>query len=312
MMTLGKAPEKKEDGPVETDKNVKKLGKKKKAESTKKAEAEKAEDTLARSDEKDREPEDKKKRKKDDKIRVVILSEQGDTIRTFSRELKEGFNRIYWGLEENGIRYPSRREVREDADPPGGRNVLPGKYKVYVSFGEHRDSTDIRVLSDPRADFDPEAAKSARTLADEHYAYVKRAAEAFDRLIEMEKQMDLAGKGLSTWPDSTQKAYKEMSKPIRSQLDSLFHLYSLPDDLKDGYRDASHTLNSKLRAASRYLPDHGPVGPNARNIVTQTGQEVNEVIDGINAFISGPWTEYRRWLEAQRWTPFGEVKLVGR
>ena len=236
---------------------------------------------------------------------MVILSQVGDTIRTFSRELKDGFNRIYWGLEENGIRYPSRREVREDADPPGGRNV-------FVSLGEYRDSADVVVHSDPRTDFDLQEAMSARALADEHQAYVKKAAEAYDRLIEMEKQMDLAGKGLSTWPDSTQKAYKEMSKPVRTQLDSLFHLYSLPDDLKDGYRDASHTLNSKLRAASRYLPDHGPVGPNARKIVTQTGKEVHEVVEGVNAFISGPWSEYRQWLESQRWSPFGEVKRVER
>ena len=56
----------------------------------------------------------KEKKDKKDKVTIQILNENGDTIRTFSRELDYGLNRIIWGLERNGIEFPSRNQRKPD------------------------------------------------------------------------------------------------------------------------------------------------------------------------------------------------------
>lgn len=58
----------------------------------------------------------------------------GKLVRNFKRKVEDGMNRISWGLETNGMRFPSRNEPKEDDDAPGGYSVLPGKYKAVFEF----------------------------------------------------------------------------------------------------------------------------------------------------------------------------------
>ena len=81
----------------------------------------------------------------------------GDTLRTFSRKLKPGMNRIGWGMDRDGIDYPSWRDRRGDAGPRGGGpRVLPGTYKFVCIYGDFKDSTTTTVHLDPRLDITTE------------------------------------------------------------------------------------------------------------------------------------------------------------
>ena len=90
----------------------------------------------------------KKERKKgkSGKAYFHVRNNDGDTIRTFSRKLKDGLNHITWSLNEDGVRFPSRSRPKPDSDKRGGYSVLPGEYQIMIKDGEHTGSTPGRFI----------------------------------------------------------------------------------------------------------------------------------------------------------------------
>ncbi|HHL52547.1 MAG TPA: hypothetical protein ENJ39_04160, partial [Flammeovirgaceae bacterium] len=96
-------------------------------------------------------PADKPQEAKNDTIFIKIYNSQNELIRTLTRKYKEnGMHRLYWQMDEKGVRWPSRKEPRKNASEPSGAPVLPGTYKVVMAFDGSRDSTLINVMYDPR------------------------------------------------------------------------------------------------------------------------------------------------------------------
>jgi len=121
MMSIWKKPSKKKD---KMESKPKKKGSKKKDD--KKGDKNKSDD---------------KKGKSKDKATFYVMDSKMDTVRTFTRKLDDGMNRISWYFQRDGISGPSRRDRKKDADKPGGRDVMPGTYKVIVEYGGTKDSS---------------------------------------------------------------------------------------------------------------------------------------------------------------------------
>ncbi|MEK7257182.1 MAG: hypothetical protein AAB316_20680, partial [Bacteroidota bacterium] len=137
------------------------------------------------------EKKDEKKNGKDDKVQVQIFDTQGDTVRTFSAKLDTGLVRIWWNLNQDGVRYPSRRKPKPEDDKPGGYSVLPGKYKLVFTYKGTRDSTTVTVHADPRLKISTADLQAKQAAYDDFYKLVKVATDGFDRL-----QDDFPGKVL--------------------------------------------------------------------------------------------------------------------
>jgi photosystem II stability/assembly factor-like uncharacterized protein len=250
--------------------------------------------------------------KKEDKAGFIVLDMDRDTVRTFSRKLKEGFNRTYWGLETNGYRRPSRRDARPGSDPPGGPGVLPGKYLVKVNYQDKSDSVWVTVKSDPRVEVSMEDLEERRNARIAFDLEMNKAAKAFDLLKEAKKQMEIIGKGAKNWPDSVKKEHKKMSRHTNGAIDSLMAVFMLPEGLKNGYHDSSNTLNSKIGSARRYLASgKGPLGKNALVIRDQVLEEINKTVNSVNEFIEGDWAKFRQWVDDQGWSPLKTLKPIG-
>ncbi|MEO1656057.1 MAG: hypothetical protein AAFU64_21125, partial [Bacteroidota bacterium] len=85
------------------------------------------------------------------KVKVEILNSKQEVIRTFKTTPKPGLNRVQWDMRRKGVRRPGQRKSKKpDAPETGGPDVLPGTYTVRFTYGEDKDSTQIKVLSDPR------------------------------------------------------------------------------------------------------------------------------------------------------------------
>ncbi len=113
-------------------------------------------------------------------------------IRTIKQKApdKSGLHRMYWRMDEAGVRGPSRRKVKDDAPEVGGASVLPGTYKIKMTFGEHVDSTMIEVKYDPRVEMD-------RSVLEAQYDFQKAmekeralAAAATQRIVEAKEIVD--------------------------------------------------------------------------------------------------------------------------
>ncbi len=242
------------------------------------------------------------------KVSVVILGEQGDTIRNFSQEFDTGLVRIYWDLRHNGVRYPSRRQPRPDSDPPRGYEVLPGTYKVIVTFGKYTDSTTVTVHDDPRMGFRMDKMRAQHAAYDELYKVVESATAAFDRLQDLRKNIEVVEKALAYVPDSLKKEVIKMGKSLRDSIEVLEKRFMMPEGLKGIQRDPDN-INGILRRAASYISaSDGPPNQAAQILMDTAKKEVQSVIADINAFVEGPFTQYRQKVDALQAALFKEYQ----
>lgn len=265
------------------------------------ASAEQEEDGEAAEDETDTQTAGRKLGKK---VKVRVIDEQGDTIRTFSRELERGMDRFYWGLRADGVRFPSRREPKPDANPPRGYEVLPARYKLLLSCGDFADSTQVTVKADPRLEVSMADLRAKQEGFKAFYAIVTDATEAFNRLREARKTIKRVNAVLETLPDSTRKDMRQLGKSMQDSIAQLEELYMLPEDFK-GIRRSTGLLNSTLYSVYSYLEaEDGALAPMGQQKLEQARAQTDEVVEQIEGFFAGPFASYREKVEALEYSLF--------
>ena len=265
------------------------------------ASAEQEEDGEAAEDETDTQTAGRKLGKK---VKVRVIDEQGDTIRTFSRELERGMDRFYWGLRADGVRFPSRREPKPDANPPRGYEVLPARYKLLLSCGDFADSTQVTVKADPRLEVSMADLRAKQEGFKAFYAIVTDATEAFNRLREARKTIKRVNAVLETLPDSTRKDMRQLGKSMQDSIAQLEELYTLPEDFK-GIRRSTGLLNSTLYSVYSYLEaEDGALAPMGQQKLEQARAQTDEVVEQIEGFFAGPFASYREKVEALEYSLF--------
>ncbi len=255
--------------------------------------------------------EDKKKKDKkkaSDKVRVQVVDSQGDTIRTFTQKLEEGMNRITWNLRRDGVEFPSRRERPKDADPPSGREVLPGVYELVFTYGDHTDATLVTVHPDPRLPVTMSALQSKETAYEDFYKIVKKADAAFDQLQEARKSISRVNGTLVNLPDSLQKEIKDLGKAVEDSIDVLEKLYMLPEGLK-GIQRSSENLNGTLYRTNAYLHSYEGTQYQALEVMMKKAREETQmVLEKVNDFFATDFAEYQRQVEEVQRPLFKEYK----
>jgi len=264
------------------------------------------------------EDEDKKKNKEDknkpaagngkpkpEKAIVLIMSMQGDTIRRFKTDMDTCFNYIWWGFDTKGIRFPSNSEPnREQLEPGGGPRVLPGIYKIMVLYGDLKDSTTVRVLSDPRLNEQPADLQARADAVRDLHKTIERATKAYDRLKEAERTMKLVEDQFVNVPDSTKKEVMASSKTIRDSMSVIRDGFMSQKEGK-GIQRNPENLQSRLYRALGYI-NAGAGAPNAATqiAIERAKRDALQLIDRINALFDQPWTNYRAKAEALKYSLF--------
>ena len=296
-MTTWVKPEKKEE-KVDGEE---KAGKKK----TKKSAKEDVKDEKVNSKEVDA-----KSKKDKDKCVIHVLNTAGDTLRTYSRKLKEGFNQVSWDMREKGIHFPSRREPSEDADDPGGTAVAPGEYKIVMEYQDHKDSTMINVKLDPRLDISNEDIAARTAVVKDYYSKIDRATQAFQNLMKAKNSLKLVADVLVHAPDSTKKQVADSTKSIKKAIAEIEDIFMLPSDTK-GIQDGSKTLSRYLFQAIRFLNSSpGRPGQNAMYAVKTAKLRIDEAVEKVNNFIEGDWQGYQNYVKGIQYSIFPELKKV--
>lgn len=265
----------------------------------KKKEEKKEDMSSEEAKESDEDDKDKsKKGKDDDKMQCIVKNMAGDTIRRFSTKLdKPGMSRFTWNMIEDGVSGPSRRKVAEDADPPRGNSVLPGKYQLFAEFNGQKDSIYITVADDPRLPTSQADIDAKREKLDQLSALQKEVGESFDQLKEAKESIALVEKLLVNQPDSIQKQVKEWNKAELETIKELEKLYMEEEGLKGIQRDRDG-LSSKLGMAGFYIGSSvGGVGGNAENALSNVSNQSKEVNMKVSEYMKGKFAEYRSKIE---------------
>ena len=237
--------------------------------------------------------------KKKEKAFVVILSMAGDTVRQFKTELDTCFGRINWGLETKGVQFPSNREPDKDQlEPGGGPTVLPGDYKVVVTYSNQQDSALLTVIDDPRLQITP-AQRSANANAQRSfYPAIDQVRQAYERLKEAEKTIKLVENQFVNLPDSTKKGVLDLGKSLRDSIQGLKELVIKPNDGK-GIQPGSEDLTTRFRRAQNYIAaSYGTPNANAQIAMKTARQQSDEFLEKVRVLFDKPWTDYRAKAEA--------------
>jgi photosystem II stability/assembly factor-like uncharacterized protein len=251
-----------------------------------------------------------KGKKKDDKVKLQVVGAAGDTIRTLTRKLEAGINRFTWGMDHDGVRYPSRRAPRPDDNTPGGREVLPGKYTILATYNGQTEKQSIEVHADPRVETDVEALRQAHATVADFEKVVKAANEGFQQLQDAKKTIKLVDDALVNAPDSTKKSIADIGKALRDTIGKLENLYMDAEDLK-GIQRTAENLGNTLRTAGRYLSEvDGKPSQMAQLSLERARKETREVLAKIHDFMTTDFAKYQKKVHAVQYSLFKEYEPV--
>ncbi|MBD3617773.1 MAG: hypothetical protein HUJ22_14540 [Gracilimonas sp.] len=251
---------------------------------------------------------------KEEKVVIEVFDASGNKIRTLERTPEaDGINRTTWGLERAGTERPSRR-IRKNNSEPGGRDVLPGTYKVKFTYGDYSDSTNVTVHTDPRIEMSISALKATSELAAEVEGLTAYLAKAVKNLAKAEEIIELNDKLISS--DARNKEdleeLNDASVEIKEQLEELFAMvFGEESDAQGIVRNPDPTVLTHLYAVNRYLGgDYDGPGKREENLLGMAREAVNDAVSKINTFVTEDWAEYQRAVEEADLSPFQDLEPV--
>lgn len=249
----------------------------------------------------------KDKKKKMDKVKCFVLDAQGDTVRTFTSKIKEkGLVQVNWNMRTDGVRMPSRRAAKPDADMPSGLSALPGKYTIVAQYGDETAQTEVEVKLDPRVeDITPQDIQDLKAAYEEMATMMENSNAAFDKLKKAKKKVVLIEKLTETVQDTTKKAMVELNKSTKEQIEEMIVSFVDKENLKGIQRNPT-TLNRLVGGARRYLmSSYGKPTPNAQVAIDKAETAVTAALAKIDAFFQEDWAAYQAKVEAMDFDLFG-------
>ncbi|MCB0495363.1 MAG: hypothetical protein KDC79_04465 [Cyclobacteriaceae bacterium] len=244
-----------------------------------------------------------------DTITFMVYDQENQLIRTIKNKYdKNGLFRMYWGMDEKGVRFPSRQEPRNNNRERGGVDVLPGTYKIVMSFGDAKDSTSINVKFDPRLSISEETLEANYKASKNLESQIQVATDAMDQLRSSDKVLNdilaqVKDKGDSF--DSLRNLTKATKDSIKVLMDELVG----PKSDKQGITEnPTPSIMDYFRTASFYLNGFSNPGPTQTRTMTHAENKLLPWLAKTNEFYEKQWTAYQKFVEEAKLSPFEEVK----
>ena len=243
---------------------------------------------------------------------VRIYNANNELIRTLRWRIDSGFNRQYWGMEEKGVRQPGSPKPLPGATEPGGLQVLPGTYKMLITYARASDSTFVTVKDDPRLGNRNEIKLAQRKMYDRLRKSADKLTEGIDRLTEAEEvctkiQSQLKGvEGKET--DSLRKATTKMQDEIKVIREIIS---GKPSDRQGITRSFDVTVMTQLQSAQQSIGSKMVIpGQQEETMLANAEKAVAGAVQKINGFFDGKWKDYRQQVEGTKVTLFKDYKPI--
>jgi len=245
--------------------------------------------------------------KKDDKpnvqydsVTLEVFNSKNERIRTIKQKAPEenGLNRMSWGMTEKGVSRPSREKPRADGNEPSGLSVLPGSYKVRLSFGDKKDSAMVNVKSDPRFNVPTAVLESRHAMLKDLEKLQSILSESTDRLRE---SLELAAEFETRMKNSKRtdiKDQQDKTKAMKDSINALFDFILDKDDKRQGLTRDSEGPMVDIQTAQGYVEDNlNPISETDRRVYKRAENSVNSVMSKVNTFYATTWKDYRAMME---------------
>jgi len=237
--------------------------------------------------------------------------DQDRLIRTlsFKKPKKAGFHRIYWGMDEKGAVYPSRK-IQKNNRERGGFEVLPGSYKVELVYGDYTLYTTIKVESDPRIEVSRADLESVYTAAKELQIDIQKASDAVKQLVESKNIADKITADLKEIDAKANKELIDSSVEISKKIDALIDSFLGKVDQRQGItRNPELTVMQRLNLANSYIQSRKTgINDNELRLINFAKQSLNTNLDNVNDFFSSDWKTFKEQFDVSKLSPFKSLE----
>ncbi|MEY3178168.1 MAG: hypothetical protein RJB42_409, partial [Bacteroidota bacterium] len=260
----------------------------------------------------DKSGEDAKAKK--DTVSVQIFDNNNEVIRNLKWSADSGFNKRTWGMEAKGFRTPGGGGGRRmggggggrGGSEPAGQPVLPGTYKVVLSYKDTKDSTMVTVVDDPRMGNRNNIKLAQAALRDE----LKKSGDKLIEVMDMMSKAEDATKKVDTYLTGMKgkeiDSLKNMSKTLNEEIKKLREFISGTPQTKQGYGQVPQvTVMNQYQQANMGISSKAiEPGQQEKDLVARAATMIEEAVKKANVIKDGIWKNYMELVKATKLDPF--------
>ncbi|MEO6541913.1 MAG: hypothetical protein ABIN74_13005, partial [Ferruginibacter sp.] len=239
--------------------------------------------------------------RRSDSAIVKIYNTNNELIRTLRWAVDSGFNKMYWGMEEKGFRQPGSPKPLPGAPEPGGFAVMPGTYKVVVTFARNSDSTFVTVKDDPRLGNRNDIKMAQRSMYDRLRRSSDKLITGMDQLTESEEVLTKMQAQLKGMEGKEIDSLRKSTTKMQDEIKAIRELINGKTSDKQGITRSPFeiTVMTALQTAQQAIGSR-MVAPGAQvvSLVENAEKAVNDIIIKINNFYNDSWKKYRSLVES--------------
>lgn len=255
---------------------------------------------------------------KSDSLKITISDMDNKLVKEIKQLPYPGLNVVNWRIDTGDLKMPTRGGSgrggfgRYMSRNRSSKTALPGTYKVVAEFKGQKDSTELKVIYDPRIPMNVEDLKAQNNLIDELTSSLEVLYNGTQRLIESKEITDKVStqiKGLKG------DEIKKLQKSIKSVQDSINAVQDLifgkqnPDAQGITSRSYDQYVTGKVFMAMRQISSRpGKPTVTEEKMVEQAKIKMKEGVDAINDFYEHVWPGFRKTVENTEFSLFKEYK----
>ena len=251
---------------------------------------------------------------KNDSLVLKVYNHQNKLIRTVKQKppTDDGIHRITWRLDEKGVQRPSRSTSQRGRNfEPRGVTVLPGTYKLVLSYGKETDSTNVTVAFDPRINVSHKILQAKYDLLKDVEKNMEQMAEISKQLNESKEIVKQYKKQLNDLKDKKYDPLLKKHDSINKKLDYFIDELLGKEDKRQGItRNPDPTIVSNLYNASSYINDllQEP-GLTEKQLLDNALKAFNNYKINLNQFYTDDWKTFKNEVEQLNLSLFKEPKM---
>ncbi len=244
-----------------------------------------------------------------DSLIIEVFDNESKRVRMFCRKAEEGVNRTTWDLRQAGVRWPQTKKPEKSAQEPSGITVLPGTYKIRVTYGDYRDSAMVNVKFDPREELNMEELQKREAIVKEFYGRVEKATEIADKIRLAKENVGRIDERLKSLPAEQADSLKKQSKALSDTLQAL--LEDVIDKEYKGINEDPEALRNVMSYVNAYTTWAWDVPYQMAHVYMQeTDQKLERIRSTLNTILQSDWPAFREAVEKSELSFFDEIKPV--
>ncbi len=229
------------------------------------------------------------------KAKIEIFDAAQNLVNTLEIQTQKGINRLYWTFDKKRLRNPNQAKPKNGDEPVYPGQVLPGKYKVKLSYNGSSDSTTMNIIFDHRIEYNEAFMRERNKLGIEFEKEVLKATKAADKIrdaLAISKQIDVLIKEME---GEEFKELKDLHKSINEKLTAISETLN-PKPVQGIYRD-QNSMTSLLRGASRAIGSSiDKPGLREEIAIGKAQKSMATFVNEVNIFFDGDWANYQKLI----------------